>query len=144
MPDLTLRATYIGGPTALLEIAGLRLLTDPTFDPAGTEYRTPVYTLRKTESPAVAADALGAIDAVLLSHDHHFDNLDHAGRALLPSVPLVLTTPAGAERLGGNARGLAPWTSVELAAPDDGRIRVTCEYCASVYELEPEEITADQ
>lgn len=26
---------------------------------------------------------------------------------------------------------------------DDGKIRVTCEYCASVYELEPAEITAD-
>ena len=28
---------YIGGPTALLEFGGLRLLTDPTFDPAGGE-----------------------------------------------------------------------------------------------------------
>ena len=27
---------------------------------------------------------------------------------------------------------------------DDGKIRVTCEYCASVYELEPEEVTADR
>ena len=26
---------------------------------------------------------------------------------------------------------------------DDGKIRVTCEYCATVYELEPEEVTAD-
>ena len=85
---LPLRLTYIGGPTALLELAGLRLLTDPTFDPAGTEYRTPIYTLRKTTAPAVAADALGPIDAVLLSHDHHFDNLDHAGRALLTHVGL--------------------------------------------------------
>jgi L-ascorbate metabolism protein UlaG (beta-lactamase superfamily) len=42
----TIRATYIGGPTILLEIAGLRFLTDPTFDAAGSEYPTPVYTLR--------------------------------------------------------------------------------------------------
>jgi len=125
MPALSLRATYVGGPTALLELAGLRLLTDPTFDPAGTEYRTPVYTLRKTSGPAVAADALGPIDTVLLSHDHHFDNLDHAGRALLSRVPLVLTTPAGAERLGGHAVGLAPWESVVLEAPDGRRLRVT-------------------
>lgn len=125
MSPLTLRATYIGGPTALLEIAGVRLLTDPTFDPAGTEYRTPVYTLRKTVSPAVAADALGPIDAVLLSHDHHFDNLDQTGRALLPHVPLVLTTQVGAERLGGNARGLAPWDSAELEAPGADKVCVT-------------------
>jgi L-ascorbate metabolism protein UlaG (beta-lactamase superfamily) len=125
MPALTLRATYIGGPTTLLEVAGLRLLTDPTFDPAGTEYRTPVYTLRKTGSPAVPVEALGPIDAVLLSHDHHFDNLDHAGRALLSRVPLVLTTPIGSERLGGNARGLAPWANVELVAAGARRLRVT-------------------
>jgi uncharacterized DUF497 family protein len=30
-----LRVTYVGGPTALFEIERLRLLTDPTFDPAG-------------------------------------------------------------------------------------------------------------
>jgi L-ascorbate metabolism protein UlaG (beta-lactamase superfamily) len=28
--------THIGGPTALIEIGQLRLLTDPTFDPAGS------------------------------------------------------------------------------------------------------------
>jgi L-ascorbate metabolism protein UlaG (beta-lactamase superfamily) len=26
---------YLGGPTALLEVGGLRLLTDPSFDPPG-------------------------------------------------------------------------------------------------------------
>jgi L-ascorbate metabolism protein UlaG (beta-lactamase superfamily) len=36
------RITYIGGPTALIEFGGLRLLTDPTFDPAGSTYPTPV------------------------------------------------------------------------------------------------------
>lgn len=38
-----LTITYIGGPTALLEMRGLRFLTDPTFDLAGTEYPTKVY-----------------------------------------------------------------------------------------------------
>ena len=102
-----LRVTYIGGPTALFEYGGLRLLTDPTFDPAGTTYPTKLYTLRKLADPAVQADALGRIDAVLLSHDHHFDNLDHAGRALLARANRLLTTPAGAEHLGRGAAGLA-------------------------------------
>jgi len=93
----------------------VRLLTDPTFDPAGTDYPTPVYTLRKTQAAAIDASALGRVDAVLLSHDHHFDNLDRAGRALLADVPLTLTTTVGAERLGGTARGLAPWESVQLS-----------------------------
>src|SRR6478672_128131 len=87
-----LRITYIGGPTALIEIGPLRLLTDPTFDPAGTEYPTPAYTLVKSQPPAVPAEAVGRIDAVLLSHDHHFDNLDHAGRAVLAGAGRVLTT----------------------------------------------------
>ena len=115
--------TYIGGPTALVEVGGLRLLTDPTFDPAGTDYPTPVYTLRKTQAPAIDASALGRVDAVLLSHDHHFDNLDHAGRALLADVPMTLTTTAGAERLGGTARGLAPWSLSNSATPFASRRR---------------------
>jgi len=32
--------TLIGGPTALIEANGFRLLTDPTFDPPG-EYQLP-------------------------------------------------------------------------------------------------------
>lgn len=120
-----LTLTYIGGPTALLELGGLRLLTDPTFDPAGETYPTGAYTLRKTAGPALGPEALGRIDAVLLSHDHHFDNLDRAGRALLKSVGAVLTTQAGAERLGGHAVGLAPWQSVDLPARDGRVLRVT-------------------
>ena len=99
--------TYIGGPTAVIELAGIRLITDPTFDPAGTEYPTAAYTLRKTIAPAVAAEAIGRLDAVLLSHDHHADNLDHRGRAMLDDAPIVLTTREGAVRLGGNAIGLS-------------------------------------
>jgi L-ascorbate metabolism protein UlaG (beta-lactamase superfamily) len=41
---------------------------------------------------------IGPIDAVLLSHDHHTDNLDEAGRALLPSANEVLTVVQGGAR----------------------------------------------
>lgn len=122
---LKARATYIGGPTVLLEVGGYRLLTDPTLDPGGTEYTTAVYTLRKTEAPAVPAAELPPIDAVLLSHDHHFDNLDRAGRLLVERAPVTFTTIAGAERLGGNSLGLAPWTSRMLAAPGRMPLRLT-------------------
>jgi L-ascorbate metabolism protein UlaG (beta-lactamase superfamily) len=120
-----MRITYIGGPTALLEVGGFRLLTDPTFDPAGSEYPTAVYTLRKTQGPAVKMDAIGVIDAVLLSHDHHFDNLDVSGRAMLASAHKVITTPAGAQRLGGNAVGLEPWHSLTLRSANGESLRVT-------------------
>jgi L-ascorbate metabolism protein UlaG (beta-lactamase superfamily) len=111
--------TLIGGPTVLIEIGGLRLLTDPTFDPPGC-YALPHATLKKLAGPALTEAAVGRIDAVLLSHDQHSDNLDNAGHALLATVPDVLTTPAGAMRLGGNARGLAPWQTVELRGANGG------------------------
>ena len=115
------RFTMIGGPTVLIEIPGLRLLTDPTFDPPG-EYQLPHVKLIKTAGPAIPAERLGKIDAVLLSHDQHADNLYHSGRALLAQAGRVLTTVAGAHRLSGQAEGLAPWQSAEL---DEGRARVT-------------------
>jgi L-ascorbate metabolism protein UlaG (beta-lactamase superfamily) len=119
----TPRITLIGGPTALIEIAGFRLLTDPTFDAPG-DYQLPHVTLTKTAGPALALDAIGAIDAVLLSHDQHSDNLDRSGRDLLARVPRVLTTEIGANRLGGRAEGLAPWHTAELSK-DGVRLRIT-------------------
>jgi L-ascorbate metabolism protein UlaG (beta-lactamase superfamily) len=124
------RLTHIGGPTVLIEFAGWRLLTDPTFDPAGGKYNFGWGTgSTKLTEPSIAAAEIGPIDAVLLSHDHHDDNLDAAGRALLPRVGTVLTTEAGARRLGGNARGLAPWASTELNAEGKPRVEVTATPC---------------
>jgi L-ascorbate metabolism protein UlaG (beta-lactamase superfamily) len=119
------RATYIGGPTALIEFAGLRFLTDPTFDPSGSEYTTPVYTLRKTQGPAIPADQIGAIDAVLLSHDHHFDNFDRSGHEVATRAATIITTVDGAGRLGGNAVGLKAWDTTKLKTPDGRTVRVT-------------------
>ncbi|MDQ3788926.1 MAG: MBL fold metallo-hydrolase [Actinomycetota bacterium] len=115
----------VGGPTTLIEYGGLRLLTDPTFDVPGDYPLGPGLVLTKTAASLVGPADLGAIDAVLLSHDQHPDNLDTAGRALLGDVPLVLTTTSGAQRLGGTTRGLAPWDSVDLARPDGGSVTVT-------------------
>jgi L-ascorbate metabolism protein UlaG (beta-lactamase superfamily) len=112
MSSLTL--TLIGGPTALIEIDGFRLLTDPTFDLPGT-YQLPHVKLEKLSGPAMALEAIGDIDAVLLSHDQHADNLDESGKHFLPKAKRVLTTEAGAKRLDGQVEGLAPWTSTELS-----------------------------
>jgi len=106
--------TYVGGPTALLELNGVRLLTDPGFDPAGTEFRSGTYILTRTTGPAMASRQLLPIDAVLLSHDHHFDNLDESGRAFLSAADSVLTTKDGAKRLGGGAIGLSPGESTTV------------------------------
>ncbi len=124
------RVTHVGGPTALIEAGGWRLLTDPTFDPPGRRYRFGWGTSsRKLAGPAIAAADLGPVDAVLLSHDHHDDNLDPAGRALLPSVGVVVTTTSGARRLGGASRGLEPWQTTRLDAPGRPTIEVTATPC---------------
>ena len=119
------RITHVGGPTVLIEAAGVRLLTDPTFDAPGRSYRFGWGTgSRKIAGPALTPEELGPIDAVLLSHDHHDDNLDPAGRALLPSAGVVITTASGARRLGGGARGLTDWQTTTV-----GPIEITATPC---------------
>jgi L-ascorbate metabolism protein UlaG (beta-lactamase superfamily) len=115
----------VGGPTAVLELGGLRLLTDPTFDGPGTFRRPSGSVLTKLIGPALTVDEVGPVDVVLLSHDEHRDNLDDAGRELLAGVPLVATTAGGAERLGGSSRGLAHWAHVDVRRPDGGELRIT-------------------
>ena len=111
----------VGGPTAVLDFAGLRFVTDPTFDAPGEHGRG----LVKLAGPAVRPEDIAAVDAVLLSHDHHPDNLDGAGRRFLERSGRVLTTAAAAQRVGGGATGIAPWDSVTLPRPGGGSFTVT-------------------
>jgi L-ascorbate metabolism protein UlaG (beta-lactamase superfamily) len=120
------RITHIGGPTTLIEVEGWRLLTDPTFDPPGGRYSFGWGTAsRKEAGPALPAEELPPIDAVLLTHDHHGDNLDKAGRALLPRAGTVVTTIAAARRLGGNSIGLSPWAVHSLCKPGLPTLQIT-------------------
>ena len=105
----------VGGPTALITYGGLRVLTDPTFDPPGDYPRpgTPVV-LHKLVGPAVALDDVLPVDVVLISHDHHSDNLDNSGREMLSEAGAVLTTgpaPSGwaAERQGSSRGTRCRW-----------------------------------
>ncbi|MGX1560123.1 MBL fold metallo-hydrolase [Streptomyces sp. NPDC055506] len=107
--------TVLGGPTALIDLGGLRIVSDPTFDDAG-----PHGYLTKTADTAVDEDAVGPVDLVLVSHDTHPDNLDERGRAFAKAAPLVLTGPLAAGRLGSPAVGLASWTSHSVPRPDGG------------------------
>ncbi|MGZ4186606.1 MAG: MBL fold metallo-hydrolase [Solirubrobacteraceae bacterium] len=115
----------VGGPTALITYGGLRLLTDPTFDPPG-EYPRPGtnIVLRKLAGPAVRVQDVIPVDAVLVSHDHHSDNLDRLGKEMLSRAGTVLTTGAGAERLAGNAVGMQPGDAVTLDRPGGGSVTV--------------------
>jgi L-ascorbate metabolism protein UlaG (beta-lactamase superfamily) len=101
--------SVLGGPTTVVDIAGRRIVMDPTFDPPGAHYY-----LTKLTGPAVSVDALGPVDAVLISHDQHADNFDDEGRRMALASPLVLTHPGGARRLGPPAAGVPPWESYDL------------------------------
>jgi len=124
------RLTHIGGPTVLLEVAGWRILSDPTFDPPGRTYSFGWGTSsRKLSGPSLPPEAIGAIDLVLISHDHHGDNLDDAGRGLLPSAGTVVTTARAAPRLGVPARGLEAWQSTRVEHPDRPTLEITATPC---------------
>ena len=132
MPSTTstpLTLTHIGGPTVLIEYAGLRIVSDPAFDPAGSKYKVSgLLPLKKTTDPAIRFDKIGTVDAVLVSHHHHADNFDKAGRKLAKTVlgqenGAVFTTPQGAKTLTG-ATGLNTWQSAEIDAPA-GTVTIT-------------------
>ncbi|GGK95760.1 hypothetical protein Sme01_31200 [Sphaerisporangium melleum] len=107
--------TVLGGPTTVIDIGGLRLVADPTFDGPG-----PKGYLTKLDGPAASEGDLGAVGAALVSHDLHPDNLDERGRAFALAAPVLLTGPVSARRLGPPAVGLAPWTTHVLSRPDGG------------------------
>jgi len=102
----------IGGSTVVIDYGGLRLVTDPTFDPPGS-----YGPLIKTEGPALGPDEVGDADAVLLSHEDHADNFDRAGRSYAARAGRTITGTHAAERLAGNAVGLDSWQTTELTRP---------------------------
>jgi L-ascorbate metabolism protein UlaG (beta-lactamase superfamily) len=110
----------IGGSTVVLDYGGLRLVTDPTFDPPGS-----YGPLTKTEGPALSPDEIGDADAVLLSHEDHADNFDHAGRRYAAQAGRTITGTHAAQRLAGNAVGLEPWQTSELTRPTGEVLTVT-------------------
>ncbi len=82
------RIVFLGHATVLIEVGGVRLLTDPLL-------RSRVAHLRR-RVPPVQSDLLAAPDAVLISHCHH-DHLDLASLRLLGrDTPLI--APVGAAR----------------------------------------------
>jgi L-ascorbate metabolism protein UlaG (beta-lactamase superfamily) len=113
----TTTITYIGGPTAVLEYAGLRFITDPTFDGPGSYSEPGSTTLVKTAGPGVSRGELPPIDVVLLSHHAHKDNLDYEGLELIATgIPTLSTPDAASDLWGGSVRGLDSWETHEIGA----------------------------
>ena len=111
-----LSITYVGTATAVIHLNGVNLLTDPVFSPAGVEWDLGIVTLKTTKPAALGLADLPPIDAVLLSHEDHPDNLDEPGRQVLDGRH-VLTTPDGAKKLAPRpgVRALHPWETITLS-----------------------------
>jgi L-ascorbate metabolism protein UlaG (beta-lactamase superfamily) len=112
-------AVVLGGPTTVLDLGGLRVVTDPTFDDPG-----PHGYLTKTAGPAISEDGLGPVDIVLVSHDLHPDNLDDRGRRFALAAPLLLAGNVSAARLGPAAVGLGPGDSHVVNRPGGGKLTI--------------------
>jgi L-ascorbate metabolism protein UlaG (beta-lactamase superfamily) len=68
-----LAVTWLGHATALLEIDGYRLLTDPVWSERCSPSRT--VGPQRLHPPPMPLESLPALDAVVISHDH-YDHLD--------------------------------------------------------------------
>jgi L-ascorbate metabolism protein UlaG (beta-lactamase superfamily) len=95
LPETGLRATWLGHSTVLLEIDGLRVLTDPVWGERASPFA--FAGPRRFQPVPVAIGNLPALDAVVISHDH-FDHLDHGTILELAglNVPFVTSLGVGA------------------------------------------------
>ncbi|KAL2845274.1 beta-lactamase superfamily domain-containing protein [Aspergillus pseudoustus] len=111
----SLDVTHIGTATAILEINGVNFLTDPFFSTAGTSWDRGRVILKVTEDLGLRLDQLPVIDAVLLSHEDHPDNLDELGRQLLDGRR-VFTTCDGAKNLAPRppVHGMKAWEEIDI------------------------------
>ena len=109
-PASGLRVTWFGHSSTLIEIDGVRLLTDPIW----SERASPVEWIGPPRwyPPTIALDQLPPVDAVLISHDH-YDHLDWATIVAMRSWKNVFIVPLG---IGAHLQrwGIPPERIVEL------------------------------
>lgn len=91
-PDTGLRATWLGHSTLLLEIDGVRLLTDPVWSRRVSPSR--FVGPKRFQPVPVSIAALPPIDAVVISHDH-YDHLDYPTILELTRIGVPFFTSLG-------------------------------------------------
>lgn len=94
-PQSGLRVTWLGHSTVLLEMDGVRVLTDPVWCERASP--SPWAGPKRFQPVPVSLDALPGLDVVVITHDH-YDHLDFTTiRALARSdVPFVTSLGVGA------------------------------------------------
>ena len=109
-PASGLRATWLGHSTVLIEIDGLRLLTDPVWGSRASPSR--IAGPRRFQPVPVPLRAMPPVDLAIVSHDH-YDHLDYPTIRELSNrdVPFVTSLGVGAHL---EAWGVRPERIVEL------------------------------
>lgn len=87
-----LRATWLGHSTVLIEIDGLRVLTDPVWGARASPSQ--LAGPKRFQPVPVPLRALPPLDAVLISHDH-YDHLDYPTIRELVRQPVPFITSLG-------------------------------------------------
>lgn len=109
-PATGLRVTWLGHSTQLIEIDGLRILTDPVWGPRASpwSYLGP----ERWYDPPLPLDELPTLDAVVISHDH-YDHLDMPTITALAATNTKFLVPLG---VGAHLEywGVAPERIVEM------------------------------
>ena len=109
-PATGLRATWLGHSTVLIEIDGVRVLTDPVWGARASPSQ--LAGPKRFQPVPVALKALPPIDAVVISHDHYDHLCLPTIRALAKTpVPFVTSLGVGAHL---EAWGVAPERITEL------------------------------
>jgi L-ascorbate metabolism protein UlaG (beta-lactamase superfamily) len=118
-PQSGLRATWLGHSTVLIEIDGVRVLTDPVWGPRASPLR--LAGPKRFQPVPITLREMPPVDAVIVSHDH-YDHLDYPTiKALAKSdVPFVTSLGVGAHLEGWGVRPeriteLDWWESHEIA-----------------------------
>ena len=125
-PTAPLSVSWIGHATTLVTIDGHRILTDPVW----SERCSPSRSIgpRRLHPAPVSMESLPALDAVVISHDHH-DHLDMPSvRTLARTQRAQFVTPLG---VGAHLRawGVPADRIVELdwgASTQVGDLTLTC------------------
>ncbi|MET3025875.1 MBL fold metallo-hydrolase [Flavobacterium sp. UW10123] len=122
--------THIDTACVLININGFKILTDPTLDKKDGFFpqyvSSPMAFSKKYCSPSLSIEEIGRVDLVLLSHDHHSDNLDKKGRIFIQTVPIVLSTKDAVKRLKNtNIIGLDNWQEYNIETEKIKNLKIT-------------------
>ena len=91
-PESGLRFTWFGHASTLIELDGVRVLTDPVWSDRASP--VPWVGPARWYPPPIALGDLPKIDAVVISHDH-YDHLDYATIVAMKDWPTRFVVPLG-------------------------------------------------